>query len=70
MTNYWETNFEASLGGFHEFNYRVEFGSHLADPNGAIRHCRTLNHGLKPFRIRPDAAQILTTKSTGNTKTE
>lgn len=53
MTNYWETNFEADLGGFHEFNYRLEFGSHLADPDTAIRHCRALNHGLKPFRVGP-----------------
>jgi hypothetical protein len=50
MTNYWETNFEANLGGFHEFSYRVEFGSHLADRAGAIRHCRALNHGLEAFR--------------------
>ncbi len=54
MNNYWETNFEANLGGFHEFNYRMEFGSHLADPKCAINRCRTLNHGLKPFRISPD----------------
>lgn len=51
MTNYWETNFEASLGGFHEFNYRFECGAHLADPEGAIRHCRQLNTGLKAFRV-------------------
>jgi len=53
MTNYWETNFEVNLGGFHEFNYRVELGKHLADPNAAIRRCRLLNHGLKPFRVSP-----------------
>ncbi len=55
MNNYWETNFEANLGGFHEFNYRVEFGAHLADPQAAIRRCRMLNHGLKPFRVRSEA---------------
>lgn len=55
MTNYWETNFEANLGGFHEFKYRIEFGSHLADPQAAIRRCQTLNQGLKSFRIRPTA---------------
>ena len=54
MTNYWETNFEANLGGFHEFLYRVEFGSHLADPAKAIARCRMLNHGLKPFRLSPE----------------
>jgi hypothetical protein len=51
MTNYWETNFDANLGGFHEFNYHIEFGRHLADPERAIRHCGMLNHGLKSFRI-------------------
>ena len=51
MTNYWETNFEANLGGFHEFHYRIEFGSHLAEPSAAIRKCRSLNAGLKAFRI-------------------
>ncbi|GHC01600.1 hypothetical protein [Cerasicoccus arenae] len=51
MNNYWETNFEANLGGFHEFNYRLEFGSHLAGSQEAIRRCQILNHGLKPFRI-------------------
>lgn len=52
MTNYWETNFEANLGGFHEFKYRLEFGNHLADPQRAIRHCHLLNQGLQSFRIR------------------
>lgn len=55
MTNYWETNFEANLGGFHEFNYRVEFGSHLSSPEAIIRQCRLLNAGLKAFRVRPDS---------------
>lgn len=53
MNNYWETNFEANLGGFHEFNYRLEFGPHLAGPEKAINRCRMLNHGLKPFRSIP-----------------
>lgn len=57
MTNYWETNFEANLGGFHEFNYRIEFGRHLADPNTAIRQCALLNAGLKAFRVRPETIQ-------------
>ncbi len=26
MTNYWETNFQAHLGGFHEFRFTVEWG--------------------------------------------
>ncbi|PTX96723.1 hypothetical protein DB345_05940 [Spartobacteria bacterium LR76] len=52
MTNYWETNFEANLGGFHEFTYRIECGRHLADPIKAISQCRSLNLGLKSFRTR------------------
>lgn len=27
MTNYWETNFEASLGGFYEFNFHLSWSS-------------------------------------------
>jgi hypothetical protein len=54
MTNYWETNFEANLGGFHEFRYRIEFGAHLADPKAAIRRCHTLNQGFKPFRVKAE----------------
>ncbi|MFA6289543.1 MAG: hypothetical protein WC661_19355 [Opitutaceae bacterium] len=53
MTNYWETNFDASLGGFHEFSYRIEFGRHLADPERAIHHCGVLSQGLKSFRVLP-----------------
>ena len=26
MTNYWETNFQAHLGGFHEFRFSIEWG--------------------------------------------
>ncbi len=26
MTNYWETNFGAQLGGFHEFRFTLECG--------------------------------------------
>ena len=55
MTNYWETNFEANLGGFHEFHYRLEFGPHLADPQAVVTACRALNAGLKAFRSRPEA---------------
>lgn len=51
MTNYWGTNFDASLGGFHEFRYRIGIGQDLRDPLFALRHCRALNCGLKTFRI-------------------
>jgi len=55
MTNWWGTNFEASLGGFFEFKYRIEFGKSLANPTQALRQCSLLNHGLKTFRALPPA---------------
>jgi hypothetical protein len=51
MTNYWETNFEASLGGFHEFRYHLEWGKHLTAPAESIRRCRALNLGYRVFRV-------------------
>jgi hypothetical protein len=50
MTNYWETNFEASLGGFHEFRYHLAWGEHLAKPRAAIDDCRAMNLGYRAFR--------------------
>lgn len=50
MSNFWETNFEASLGGFHEFTYRIEWGPHVSTPEKGIELCRALNHGIKCFR--------------------
>ncbi|MBU3665446.1 MAG: hypothetical protein FGM15_06160 [Chthoniobacterales bacterium] len=50
MTNYWETNFEASLGGFHEFRYRIRWGKDLAEPRRALDVCRKLGH--EPFVFR------------------
>ncbi len=51
MTNFWETNFDASLAGFHEFNFRVESGTHLSTPVAALARVHALNHGLTAFRI-------------------
>jgi hypothetical protein len=51
MTNFWETNFEASIGGFHEFRYSVAWGGHLADARCALRACRDMNTGLFRFRL-------------------
>jgi len=50
MTNYWETNFEASLGGFHEFRYRIRWGVDLADPQNALAACRELGDDPLVFR--------------------
>jgi hypothetical protein len=52
MTNFWETNFDASLGGFHEFRYRVEWGSHLANHTSALQCCQSLNHAPRSFRVQ------------------
>ncbi|MDD3276282.1 MAG: hypothetical protein PHP93_04440 [Kiritimatiellales bacterium] len=51
MTNYWETNFEASLCGFHEFRYRIRWGTDLADPQKAIAACRELGDEPLVFRV-------------------
>ncbi len=42
MTNYWKTNFEASLGGFHAADYHLTRGPALADASRALKDCRTL----------------------------
>ena len=55
MTNYWETNFEASLGGFHEFRFSVIWGREFADHTRALRACRHLNHGLLTIRLRDES---------------
>ena len=50
MTNYWETNFDASLGGFHEFRYRIRWGADLADPRTALAACREITAEPLVFR--------------------
>jgi hypothetical protein len=51
MTNYWETNFEAELGGFYEFRYHVKWGEDLVDPGAAREASRAMSHGLLCFRL-------------------
>lgn len=51
LSNFWETNFEASVGGFHEFRYRVEAGPHLAAAEDALRQCHALNDLPSVFRV-------------------
>ena len=48
MTNYWETNFSADLGGFYEFRYSVHWGDD--DPHALLRRCRYANHGMQVRR--------------------
>ncbi len=55
MTNYWETNFAAELGGFYEFRYSVMWGDELADEASALRACRDTNWGIRCFRLKREA---------------
>lgn len=50
QTNYWETNFKATLGGFYEFRYRLQWGEEWNSPEKALRHCLMLNTELPAFR--------------------
>jgi hypothetical protein len=52
MTNYWETNFAAGLGGFYEFRYAVSWGPELSDRAAALRRARDAGHGIACFRLR------------------
>ncbi|MCP4583640.1 MAG: glycoside hydrolase [candidate division Zixibacteria bacterium] len=51
MTNYWETNFAAGLGGFFEFRFSIVSDSNLNDAKKAIQLCRDINSGIQCFRL-------------------
>jgi hypothetical protein len=51
MTNYWETNFSADLGGFYEFRYTVLWGEELARPEEALARGRAAIQGLEAIRL-------------------
>jgi Glycosyl hydrolases family 38 N-terminal domain len=54
MSNYWETNFAAGLGGFHSFRFHVSsFGT--TNPQHALEQLQSANSGLLCFRIMDDA---------------
>lgn len=50
LTNYWETNFKATLGGFYEFRYTVNWGDFIQSPEQAIQKCQSMNTGLIVYR--------------------
>lgn len=50
MSNYWETNFKASVEGFYEFKYTVAWGSEWARLDHALSKCATLGTGFVSFR--------------------
>jgi hypothetical protein len=54
MTNYWETNFAASLGGFYEFRFSIAWDEAYCDPAVALQACRDMNRGLVCFRLEGD----------------
>jgi hypothetical protein len=50
MSNYWETNFNADLGGFHHFRFRLEWGKELANPGHATRTLADLLNEVEVLR--------------------
>ncbi|WP_143810271.1 hypothetical protein [Paenibacillus sp. MY03] len=51
MNNFWETNFNAGLGGIYEFRYVLEWGKHLELPQQAFERCQSNVQGLTVVRI-------------------
>lgn len=47
----WETNFDAQLGGFHEFRHRFAWGRELAGAPAALAACRALGQGPIALRL-------------------
>ncbi|MGO4545400.1 glycoside hydrolase [Paenibacillus sp. 2TAB23] len=52
LTNYWETNFKATLGGFYEFRYMLQWGSDVNTAEKAIQLCHSANAGTVAFRAK------------------
>lgn len=52
MNNYWETNFDAVVGGFHEFRFHVAWGTDFLSAEEVLRRCGSMNIGVKTFRLR------------------
>ncbi|MDO3412520.1 glycoside hydrolase [Saccharibacillus sp. CPCC 101409] len=50
LTNYWETNFKATLGGFYEFRYTLQWGEEFGEAESAFRANRSVNTGTVAFR--------------------
>lgn len=50
MTNYWETNFAAGLGGFYEFRFAVSWSRDFTQPKIALDWCRRAFSGLRAIR--------------------
>ncbi|CAM4005909.1 glycoside hydrolase [Saccharibacillus endophyticus] len=52
MTNYWETNFKATLGGFYEFRYTLQWGEPFHRAESALEANASVNTGTTAFRRR------------------
>jgi hypothetical protein len=50
LTNYWETNFKATLGGFYEFRYTLQWGERFRTVEQAVRANHSVNAGTVAFR--------------------
>lgn len=50
MNNFWETNFNIDLSGYHEFHYSVLL-TESADPEWQLRYIGTLNMGLPVLEL-------------------
>ncbi len=54
MTNYWETNFAAELGGFHKFNFNLLFGKDYTDNEVSRQRMKGLSESLIVVRQKTD----------------
>ena len=50
MTNYWETNFEAELGGFHKFNFKLLFGEEFGNKYFTKRKLEDISNSIITVR--------------------
>ncbi len=51
MNNFWETNFKASLGGFHEFSFCVTSDKDMKNPCNAEQKLKHLSLGILPVSL-------------------
>jgi len=51
MNNFWETNFKASLGGFHEFGFSITSHKDMNNPSTAEQKIKQLSLGVLPISL-------------------
>ena len=54
LNNFWETNFEAELGGFHAFRFSVLWGEELRDPAVGLEQARLACRPVTTLRVGPE----------------